>query len=279
MDGPSRRTLENIHGWLADAGDLGFIPVPVGALNGRSLHEQSGRLWEVAPWMPGEPETAHPPGALRVQTSFAALAAFHQRLSQHRLAGPSPGLIARLNEWRSWSGDGFNEVGRRLDLCADIPLTSAARQWLDAARGWLATVGEPLKRAAGVTLALQPCLRDARPEHFLFTGDYLTGLIDFGAMGFETVAADLARLLAEWELHDPIDRDAALNVYSSIRPLGPEETTLIEVFERSSAFLLGGHWVRWRFVEGRVFHEPGAVARGIAKGLARLSTLGGAVVR
>ena len=45
---------------------------------------------------------------------------------------------------------------------------------------------------------MQPCLRDARPEHFLFVENVLTGLIDFGAMDFETVAGDLARLLGEW---------------------------------------------------------------------------------
>ena len=45
---------------------------------------------------------------------------------------------------------------------------------------------------------LQPCLRDARPEHFLFDGDQLSGLVDFGAMAVDSVVGDLARLIGEW---------------------------------------------------------------------------------
>ena len=54
-----------------------------------------------------------------------------------------------------------------------------------------------------VLIRLQPALRDARPEHFLFEDDRLSGLVDFGAMGVESVAADLARLIGEWFDGDP----------------------------------------------------------------------------
>jgi Ser/Thr protein kinase RdoA (MazF antagonist) len=121
-------------------------------------------------------------------------------------------------------------------------------------------------------LRRQPCLRDVRPEHFLFTGDEVTGLVDFGAMGIDTVAADLARLLSEWFGRDLPLRQAALESYTSLRPIESAETLLIDVFEGSSAILGPGHWVRWHFLEGRRFQEPNAVIRGLEKGLERLET-------
>src|SRR3954465_14808711 len=47
-DGPGRPALELIHRWLASAGDLDFVPVPIPALDGRTIHEHAGQLWEVS---------------------------------------------------------------------------------------------------------------------------------------------------------------------------------------------------------------------------------------
>src|SRR4051794_28008121 len=51
-DGPDHARLEAIHGWLFEAGSLGFVPVPIRGLDGRTVRQRSGRLWEVSPWMP-----------------------------------------------------------------------------------------------------------------------------------------------------------------------------------------------------------------------------------
>lgn len=270
-DGPPRAALEAIHGWLAEAGPLGFVPVPRVALDGRTCPAHSGRLWEVAPWLAGEAEL---PGAVptagRVRAAFAALAAFHQRLGHRRLTGPSAGLNARLREVDWLLGGGFAAFERAVhDRPAD-PAAGPARRWLDAARNAAPRVQEALARAAGAPVVRQPCLRDVRPGHFLFTGEVVTGLVDYGAMGLETVAADLARLLAEWLGPAPDLRNAGLDAYSSVRPIDPSETALIAGFERSAALLGPGHWVRWHFLEGRTFEDPVAVVRGIEKGLERL---------
>ena len=45
--------LSKIHGWLIETGRLGFIPVPLRSLDDRTIQRHAGRLWEVAPWMPG----------------------------------------------------------------------------------------------------------------------------------------------------------------------------------------------------------------------------------
>lgn len=270
IDGPPRATLEEIHGWIAEAGRLGFVPVPLAGLDGRSLQERAGRLWEVAPWMPGVAEPSPPGSAGRVRSAFAALAAFHQRLARSHSRGPSPGLQARARELGWLVGGGFRELEGVLSRCPDDPVQPPALRWLALARDSGPRLLEPLTRAAGRVVDRQPCLRDVRPDHILFSGDAVTGLIDFGAMGVDTVAADLARLLSEWIGHAPALRAAALDAYSGVRPIDPAETALIDAFERSSAVLGAGHWVCWHFLEGRPFNDPLAVARGIQKGLERL---------
>src|SRR5215467_1461086 len=49
-EGPSRAVLEQIHRWLEETAKLEFVPIPLPALDGRTVHEQGGRLWEVSAW-------------------------------------------------------------------------------------------------------------------------------------------------------------------------------------------------------------------------------------
>jgi homoserine kinase type II len=272
-DGPTREALEEIHGWLAEAAPVGFVPVPVAGLDGRTLQSSGGRFWEVTPWMPGSADPDRPPLPAKVCSGFSALAAVHQRLAHHRTPGPSPGLLSRAREVGWLLGGGFAEVERAIARQPADPLTVLAARWVDTARRAAPRVHDDLARAAGVQVNRQPCLRDVRPDHILFSGDKVTGLVDFGAMGIDTVATDLSRLASEWIGSAPALRSAGFAAYVAVRPVAPSEAALIEVFERSAALLGAGHWVRWHFLEGRVFADPSAVARGLEKGIERLKTL------
>jgi Ser/Thr protein kinase RdoA (MazF antagonist) len=271
-DGPPRLAIEQIHRWLVETSDLGFVPVPLAALDGRTLQEHGGRLWEVAPCLDGKAAPI-PPSTIALGAGFAALAAFHQRLRTGRTLGPSPGLQRRLHEVETLLGGGFSTLGRAGSARPNDPCWGPAQRWLELARRTAPRLLEPLRRSSARVVALQPCLRDVRPDHLLFQGDRLTGLVDFGAMAVESVAADLARLLTEWIGPDRVRRAEALKAYAAIRPLGEAETALIDAFDASAALLGAGHWVRWHFVEGRSFDEPGAVERGIARGLERVGRL------
>jgi Ser/Thr protein kinase RdoA (MazF antagonist) len=272
-DGPPRAVLEQIHGWLASAGDLGFVPVPIPARDGRTLHERGGRLWEVVPWLPGAADPVRPPALDRVRAAHAALAALHVRLAAHTTTGPSPGIVARLEELEALQTRGFTTIGAVLAVFPQDHSLDLARRWLAIAAELAPAMLDRLRRAAGWLVRRQPCLRDVRPEHFLFVGDRLTGLVDFGAMAEETVAADLARLNAEWLGRDVSLRDAALRAYQAIRPLDETEVALVPVFEDASALLLAGRWVRWHFLERRPFDDPTAVPLGLEKGLERIAAL------
>jgi homoserine kinase type II len=130
-----------------------------------------------------------------------------------------------------------------------------------------------LRAASTQVVPLQPCLRDARPDHFLFEGDRLTGLVDFGAMGRDTVAGDLARLMAEAIGPDRPARALALAAYEAIRPLEGPEFALIDDFERANALLGAGRWARWHLLDRRTFDDPEAVSRGLRRGLERLDEI------
>jgi homoserine kinase type II len=274
--GPGRAHLEQVHRWLLSAAELGFVPAPIADRSGGTLQGHEGRFWELAPWMPGAAEAARPPAPARVRSAFAALAAFHERLGGEHRMGASPGLGQRHTEVAHLLRGGFDALEqaiRRPGAAAQAETSPMALRWLGLARTVAPRLLDPLRAAAGRVVPLQPCLRDARPEHFLFDGDRVTGLVDFGAMGVDCVAGDLARLMSEWLDDDPTARAEALAIYERIRPLDPAEAALIDAFSASSAFLIGAHWIKWHHVEGRRFDEPSAVARGIARGQTLLERL------
>ena len=273
--GPGPEHLEQIHQWLRCAEGLGFIPAPIADEAGRTLQQFDGECWELAPWMPGAPEASRPPSPSRIQSAMAALAAFHLRLGGERRVDVSPGLGHRREALSQLLAGGFDALERAI-RSSDGANRVAALRWLGLARLVAPRLLGMLVEASRRVVTLQPCLRDARPEHFLFEGDRVNGLVDFGAMDVECVAGDLARLLGEWGDGGPIDRGEALAAYERIRPLDATETGMIDVFDASSGLLIGERWIRWRYVEGRRFDDPSEATRGIAKGLARVERLAAA---
>lgn len=223
----------HVHAWLDQVRSLPFVPVPLADRLGRAASVRDGRVWELRPWMRGAADPNRLPAAC------AGLAAFHARLVHQRVEGLSPGLAQRAAELRTLLKGGFQAIARRVAATDD----DLGRDWLKHASALAPGLLEAATKAARRSVPLQPCLRDARPDHFLFEGGELTGLIDFGAMGVECVAADLARLLGEWPGPRRSLRGAALTAYESVRPLGSDEMALIDLFERASGLLIGAHWL------------------------------------
>jgi homoserine kinase type II len=270
--GPGPEHLERVHQWLRRAEGLGFIPTPITDEAGRTLQQVEGECWELSPWMPGAPDASRPPSPSRLRSAIAALAAFHLQLGAERRVDLSPGLGQRRETVSQLLASGFDALERAIRSSDDANRPVALR-WLGLGQLVAPRLLGLLEEASRRAVVLQPCLRDARPDHFLFEGDRVTGLVDFGAMGIESVAGDLARLLGEWCDEGLIDRGEALAAYERIRPLDATEAGLINVFDASSNLLIGERWIRWQYVEGRRFDDPSESARGIAKGLARVERL------
>jgi Ser/Thr protein kinase RdoA (MazF antagonist) len=147
------------------------------------------------------------------------------------------------------------------------------RRWMAMARSAVPWLLPALRDASRLHVSLQPCLRDARPEHFLFDGDRLSGLIDFGAMGIDCVATDLARLLGEWGIEPAPLPYGILAAYDRVRPLESSASAFVANFQAAADVLIAGHWLSWHFLEHRRFEDPGTVRDGITRGLARLERL------
>jgi Ser/Thr protein kinase RdoA (MazF antagonist) len=281
---PGRPHLEQVHRWLIKARDLPFIPVPFPALDDQSLVEALGTFWELAPWMPGESDRSPVPSTARVVSTFGTLAAFHRALDYEQIQAASPGLMRRRELVEDLERGGLSGLRAAIEAVPnDMPEPrQLAQKWLSLARSVLPQLIDPLRQAAGRLLPLQPCLRDARGDHFLFSDDCVTGLVDFGAMGVDCVAADLARLMGDWLPVASDLRSVAVAAYDRVRPLHPSELAVVDQFESSADLLIGERWIRWHYVEKRSFNDPKVVIEGIRRGLDRLerrsSNLGIAVL-
>ena len=227
-DGPGREHLERVHrlalsdwpSWDSSRFPSAIEPVDRSRIT-RVVSGKSRLGWRA------RPTSAQPARACRLRASFAGLAAFHQRLAGEQVEAVSPGLrkryetVAQLIAGWVRHARGGGRSGTAASAPSMPPPRAGGWRWLGPSPRCCST---RLTRRPRWSLRLQPCLRDARPEHFLFEGDRLSGLVDFGAMGVDCVAGDLARLIGEWLDGDPAARGEALAAYERIRPLEPAET-------------------------------------------------------
>ena len=277
-NGPGIAHLQKVHGWLARADRLGFVPVPIAASDGRSVREVGGALWSVEPWKPGAAVAT--PSPAQVASAFTALAEFHGAMGERTPSGPSAGLAARVLEIEALLRTDIPEWHAIVDHSPNGPLRDLARRWLALAEPAAPGCLDATRKAAARALPIQPVIRDARPEHVLFTGDHVSGWVDFGAMDRDAASADLARLLGGWSL-DASLREHAITSYRAVRALCEFEVRAVDAFERSTDLLMGARWVRWHFVERRGGFERQAVSERLEMSVARLekgvATLGSAV--
>lgn len=228
----------------------GFTPelaLPVPDANGQTLRAlPDGRCAELFRWLQGEPVGQDPPEAT-IRQVMSTLARLHRLWSANfgQRTGNSDGIRQRIQQLRDLESGGLdiaeNEVHRQRSI------NEIARGKLltivNLARSVLPVALRTLEPVADSRLPLQIVLRDTRPNHFLTKGENVVGLVDFGAIGFDTVAQDLARIFGEWHRIDRGNRDLAYRAYESIRPLEPAEWAVIEPSITTSAVLGGVAWV------------------------------------
>jgi len=141
------------------------------------------------------------------------------------------------------------------------------------ARLVLEPVRELLERVSLLHVPLQPCICDVWHDHVLFTGDRVTGLIDFSAMRIDSVAIDVARLLGSMAGDNHELWRVGLDAYHAARPLNDDERALVRPLDQSGALLAAVNWVAWLYREQRQFPDASAVARRLDEILSRLEAL------
>lgn len=230
--------------------------------------------YELTHWLPGEPygtegmergdaqpqpvvvPAGNPHDVLAaVEAGAEAIADFHESVRRFGSGcAPAPAVLRRL--------------GRIEQLRAELPLALARQQVLTgplrAAADWLRCEGERrlarsrqmLSQHACELVQTQVVLRDIHREHVLFCDRRVSGLVDFDALGRDTVATDLARWLSGFiePGGDPsaIYRAAEAG-YTRVLPLSACEQWLVRVIGEVSDVISLANWVVWMALEQRDF--------------------------
>jgi len=242
-----------------------------------TICRHEGCIWELMSWLPGDVDNSTQPSPARLRTALRALAAFHRATADWSEPGtdqppsPRPALAIVERTWRLQQliqGEIETIIAaygeKRIPLLDDL-----AQQWISARR--LPPLELLPRLMVGVTqfLPVQPVIRDIWREHVLFTGDEVTGFIDFGALRLDSFHVDLARLIGSLAGDDLEARTTAILAYNEVRPVSDSDIQLINLLDRSGTWIAGWNWLDWLYREKREFHSLVAVRERLAHLLSR----------
>jgi Ser/Thr protein kinase RdoA (MazF antagonist) len=275
---PSAEQLSFIHGVLFHVYQRGItqVALPLRTRRGESFVSRAGHFWELAPWMPGRADYRENPSAPRLAAALGLLARFHvaaASFGKPHPCSPSPGVRSRLELVESLWHQGCQRIAASIGQASLAKVDPLARQILEGFSVIAPAIRSSLQAAADREAAIQPCLRDVWHDHVLFTGDEVTGLVDFGALRYESVAADVARLLGSLAGSDRAAWHVGREAYEQLRPLTPTEAMLVKVFHESGVLLSGMNWLRWIYLEDRSFENWQRVLARLEDNLAALRSL------
>ena len=218
--------------------------------------KEGGRQWELSEWLPGKPVREHPINPEKLRAAMQMLATFHNATEHiHHGEGNSRAiefrcqLIDRLNDGQL---DQIRNASSQVDQ-------EIKKKFLDQFRFHGGAIRQQLQAVRHRPDLQFPILGDIWSEHVLFTGDQVTGVIDFDAIKVDRFHLDLARLLGSYEDYSPGSLQSGMEEYSAIRPLGDLDRRLIELFDRAYVLLAGIQWLIWIELEHRTFPDWEAV--------------------
>jgi Ser/Thr protein kinase RdoA (MazF antagonist) len=288
IEHPSPQRLKFIHAVLQHAArdGISFVPIPLGTRDGESFVHHDRHLWQLEPWMPGSADYEQSPRVEKLRGAMTALAQLHVATGNFQQSAITLSLNAkaqsipttsqsaiprRLAQLREHSHGGTNELSRAITGTIWPELAPLARQFIAAFPIAAQNAIKKLEPLTAVPLPIQPCLRDIWHDHILFTGEEVTGIIDFGAVDIDTPATDIARLLGSLVADDSEAWQTGLAAYSAVRPLSPEESLAVVALDRSGTVLAGCNWIRWIYVDRRTFENRQQVIDRFCRILKRVS--------
>jgi Ser/Thr protein kinase RdoA (MazF antagonist) len=268
-----------VHGLVKHLRAAGVAEVPevISSLDGDTVVvDADGGLWELSRFMPGVAVPCPTPAqAAAATTMLARLHLAAASLPDHPpRAGTSPGVERRIAQahrllaepWQArraaWSHGGRSLLTDDAVAAIDDRMATSIAIFNACGGGML------LARVAALRpepCVIQPVLRDIWYDHVLFAelrSDSVTGIIDLHAVGIDTPATDLARLLGSWEAPPGTERlsildrwPAAVAAYERVRPLSREDVASIPFLHGTGVLCGLDNWFRWTFEEQRAFPD------------------------
>lgn len=266
--GPGEQDLEVIHSLMRTAREHGLSCVPeVFANRAGKTWCAWPQLWELTEWLPGRADFHEHPTPERMAAACTTLARLHLAWAEGGPSNPgrSHGLLHRGTLTYEW----FKLLESGWQPAFQPDSTDPVQPW--AERAWallprlIRELPPQLKLWVPRNFTLQPCLCDIWHNHVLFTGDVVTGLVDYGNVKRDAVVVDLARMLGSMAGDDAALRAAGLSAYKRIWYLSLEEEELIHFLDISGTILGIGNWLRWLYYYKRRFEDRARVANRLAE--------------
>ncbi len=258
---PDQQRLDFIHAVLKNVARRGIeaIPAPILDGQGHSYVRNAGHFWELAPWLPGDADYHRNPTPERLRAAMHTLARFHVAASADRELGTpaqaSPGIVSRLAQIdRLIQGD-CQRLTASVRPGPWPELQARARRIIELFSKVAPQVRQGLHNARSLPVRLQPVIRDIWHDHVLFTGDEVTGMVDFGAMRTDSVMTDIARLLGSLVEDDRVGWNRGLDAYQETAPLSVDDLSLVRTFDASTVTMSGMNWLEWIYLDGRHFTQ------------------------
>ena len=258
---PTEDRLRFIHRVLQHAWQQGFkqLPLPLQDQTGASFTQRNGHYWEITPWLSGKVISPLPAPSEQLSEAMQTLAEFHLAVASFPSSSSglqrSPGMVDRHRLLQKMIDTGLQQISRQLGSCPHGELVDRAAVILDSSRRQAPPLLRKLEQHVGLKLQLQPCIRDIHHQHVLFQQSRVSGIIDFGAMNYDTVSTDVARLLGSLALNNSQCYQQGLAAYQNCRPLEATEEACLETFDQANRLLSPLNWLQWLVVEKRQFDD------------------------
>ncbi len=276
---PNRERLEFIQAvlWHVHQEGCYFVPLPLESSSNAGYVWHDGHYWELAPWMPGKADYHIAPTNEKLANALAALASFHLAAESFPIPqgepAPSPGIRQRGEMAEDLRETGLAKLQSAVRQSAWPELDRRAARAMALFSRALPAVENALTPCRELSVALQPCIRDVWHDHVLFLDGQVSGIVDFGAMRVDNVATDVARLLGSLVGDERDGWRLGLEAYEAVRPLSEHEGKLIKAFDRSGIVLSLVNWLRWIYLDRRIFEHRAAVELRFDELLPRLERL------
>ena len=261
IDFQDSNRLNRLHGAMRSAFENGlkFVPIVFWKPNQQTCHYCCGRFWDLTAWMSGLADFRVNPSMPRLQAACRALAQLHETWSNESIVAIPPSVLRRLESTRQW--EEAIRADWRPQIAADEldPVTRIARRIWPLLPPFMPEIQKRLECWTGPR-NLQPCVCDIWHDHVLFTGDEVTGIIDYGSMRIDTPATDLARMLGSLVGDDLKMWNAGFAAYREVRLLDQADATLARVLDWTGVVLGAANWLHRLYVEKRTYQDRYLVA-------------------